>query len=211
MKKILPIGILFVTLTIFSGCGSGNTSDTFQAPPGKVLLEEFSDLQCPACKGAHPLVEKLKERFPNDVFVRFVHFPLEQIHVNAFHAAEAAECVRDQGDDKFWLFVEQAYKNQSSLNDETFIRIGNDIGLDENTFSECLDSNTKAGVVRRDMKEGLRRGVNATPTFFLEGEKVEDRRYEVMVKQIEELLQQQGNAIDTQSSQPENTTESMPE
>ncbi len=173
---------------MFSACGQTISVDI---PEGKVLLEEFSDLQCPACKGAHPLVKELQDNFGDDLIIRFVHFPLEQIHENAFHAAEAAECVRDQDNTneiKFWAFVEAAYANQSSLNDETFVGIAQNLGLDTDVFQACLTSGEKSALVRKDMAIGRKRRVNATPTFFLNGEKVEDRKYEVLVKQIDQLL-----------------------
>lgn len=183
MKKFLLACALTLTL---SACGT--PQDSYEVPEGKVLLEEFSDLQCPACKAAHPLVEKLQERFGDDLVVRFVHFPLEQIHPNAFHAAEAAECAQDQGDEEFWAFVTELYQNQDSLNDETFVEIGTELEFNTDDFSACIESDSKAGIVRADMKEGRSRQVNATPTFFLNKEKVENRKYEVMVLQIEELL-----------------------
>lgn len=186
MKKILLSSVLFSTV-LFAGCGS---PIAIEIPEDRVLVEKFSDLQCPACAGASPLIKKLRERFGNDIEMRFKHFPLEQIHPNAFRAAEAAECAKDQGDEELWEFVEGAYQNQSSLVDETFRTIASDIGLDTEEFSECLSAGGKSGLIRRDMKEGRQRGVNATPTLFINGEKVENRRYEDMVLTIEALLEE---------------------
>ena len=187
MKK-LAVFLSFLSFFFLAAC---SRAPEFVVGEGKVLLEEFSDQQCPACAAAHPLVAKLKEHFGEDLVVRFVHFPLESIHQNAFHAAEASECARDLGgDDAFWGFVEQTYKNQDSLNDDTFTAIAADLGLDATQYATCLTAGEKASLIRRDMAEGRRRQVNGTPTFFLEGEKYEgDRQYEVMVKQIEALLE----------------------
>ena len=91
------------------------------------------------------------------------------------------------------MFVSRAYQNQSSLVDETFKNIAAEIGLNMETFEACLTSGGKASLIKANYREGRNRGVNSTPTFFLEGEKVEQRRYEALVKQIEELLEEKKN------------------
>ena len=67
-----------------------------------VVLEEFSDFQCPACKAAQPTVDEILATFGDRILFKYKHFPLVTIHTQAFRAALAAECANDQG--KFWAY-----------------------------------------------------------------------------------------------------------
>ena len=77
----------------------------------KITLVEFSDLECPACKNAQPIIDRLQSDFPDARFI-FQNFPLEQIHPWAFKAAEYGDCVARNNTDAFWKFLTLAYDNQ---------------------------------------------------------------------------------------------------
>src|SRR3989338_8745378 len=64
----------------------------FGNPDANVKIIEFSDLQCPACKAAHPVVQQIKEEFGDNISFQYYHFPLRAIHPYAQKAAEAVEC-----------------------------------------------------------------------------------------------------------------------
>jgi protein-disulfide isomerase len=100
--------------------------------------------------------------------VRFVYrdFALPN-HPEAQPAAEAALCAHEQG--KFWPFHDRIFENQRALSSESYRRFAADLGLDQKAFGECVDSRKYRGTVEKDYREGESIGVNATPTFFING------------------------------------------
>jgi protein-disulfide isomerase len=104
-------------------------------------------------------VEKGKLKFA------LLDFPLESIHKNAFKAAEATWCAKDQG--KYWEMHERLFTNQQTLNPDDLVGHAKAIGLDEGGFKKCLDEGTYAAAVRKSMTEAQKAGVTGTPAFFL--------------------------------------------
>ncbi len=119
MKRLLSLTV-FLTLSL-AACGTDTTglsADSSRGPAGNpnsaVTVTEFGDLQCPACRSAHTLLEKpLIEKYGSQVRFDFLHFPLQTIHPYALKLAEASECAADQ--EKFWEFLDVAYERQSEL------------------------------------------------------------------------------------------------
>lgn len=140
-------------------------------PNAIVTVEEFADLQCPACRGAQPLVQQILGKYGQQIRFDFKHFPLRSIHQYTFVAAEAAECAADQG--KFWEFEELAYEKQPDLNTKTPTEWAKSLGLDMDLFDRCTRSHIKKKAIMADYDEGQKRGVQGTPTFFVNGKKVE--------------------------------------
>lgn len=133
----------------------------------KVILEEFSDFQCPACRAAQPAVEQILRQFGDKILFKYKHFPLLSIHANAFNAALAAECANDQG--KFWEYHDLLFANQDNLRSSRLVNLAVGLGLNQESFAACLGSRAKSSVVTADMNEGTRRNVNSTPSFFVNG------------------------------------------
>lgn len=140
-----------------------------------LVLEEFSDFQCPACKSAQPTIEDVLNTFGDRIYFKYRHYPLVTIHTQAFRAALAAECANDQG--KFWEYHDLLFTNQPNFSADDLVAYAKQLELKiegEDGFSACLDSRAKTDVVRADMREGDQRGVSGTPTFFLNGELIQD-------------------------------------
>lgn len=141
---------------------------------GKVVLMEFSDFQCPACKSYFPLVEELLTEEGNRVTFVYRHFPLPQ-HGNALPAARAAEAAGMQG--KFWEMYQKLFPNQDSWAAATnatsiFRGYAEELGLDLTKFDlDFSASETKAKVLN-DYKSGLNLKVEGTPTFYINGQKI---------------------------------------
>jgi predicted DsbA family dithiol-disulfide isomerase len=91
--------------------------------------------------------------------------PLEAIHKEAFKAAEASHCARDQG--KYWEMYNRLFANQRQLGRDDLARHAQAVGLDMTAFQRCLDSGKHAETVRKDLAEAQRLGVTGTPTFFI--------------------------------------------
>ncbi len=166
-KKII---FLFIAGLILSACtlseprSARHFLGNDNAP---VLVEEFSDLQCPACGYISPQVKQAIESVPQVARMAYYHFPLPQ-HEFAFQAAEASECAADQG--KFWEYVDLTFQNQTKLNSDLLYSMAKTLGLDETKFKACLTGGTKKDLVKGDVAEGFRRNVNSTPTIYVNGQ-----------------------------------------
>jgi len=173
MKKLLTLSILSTSL--LAACGGGSDV-SMRTPKGNanatVLVEEFADLQCPACAAAHAQVTTpLLEMYGDNIRFEFNHFPLRSIHRFALDTAEMSECAADQG--KFWEFVDVAYEKQAELGFEALMDWAELIGLDTDIAERCWKSHSKRGLVLEDYKEGRDRDVAGTPTYFVNGERVQ--------------------------------------
>jgi protein-disulfide isomerase len=135
-----------------------------------VTIVMFSDFQCSVCAATHPVLQRVLAEYGDKI--RFVvrDFPLEEIHKNAFLAAQAANAANAQG--KFFEFTEILYRNQDALDAASLSRYAADAGLNVAQFELDLQSGKFAGEVRRDMADGKSYGVSGTPTIFVNGVKV---------------------------------------
>jgi protein-disulfide isomerase len=145
----------------------------------KILLIEYGDYQCPSCGGAYPNVKTLLEDYGSDVTLVFRNFPLTSIHPNALAAASAAEAAGLQG--KYWEMHDKLYQNQSewsnldtSKRTVMFKSYASSLGLDIDKFESDLAGKQVSQKITFDTAVGKSVNVNATPTFFLNGEKLDD-------------------------------------
>ena len=131
-----------------------------------IELVEYGDFECPYCRSAAPSVRKVVDRMGDRVSFEWRNFPIAEKHPHAEHAAQAAEAARAH--DRFREYHDLLFANQEHLEDEDLIRYGQELGID---IADDLRSGRYAGKVRQDYEEGLRLGVQGTPTFFIAGEK----------------------------------------
>lgn len=153
-----------------------NTDHVRGAQDGKLTLVEFGDFQCPACASYEPLIRQVTADNKTILKVVFKHFPLTQIHQNALLGAKAAEAAGLQG--KFWEMHDMLYDKQSDwstgLNAHDFIMTyATTLGLDTKKFANDLNSKAIEEKISAELKEGARLGVQGTPTFFLNGKKLD--------------------------------------
>lgn len=143
-----------------------------------VTLIEYGDFQCPACKAYFPLVKEVKEKYKADIIFQFRNFPLESIHQNARASARAAEAANLQG--KFWEMHDALYENQDSWKDSSnpltiFSSLAKQAGVaDSAKFEEDYRSSAVNAVINADLQEAQKLGASSTPTFILDGKKIED-------------------------------------
>lgn len=141
-----------------------------------VTVTMYSDFQCPYCAQADETLRRLDGEYVTTGKVKHVYKHYAFIGQESLWASEAAECAGDQG--AFWsyhdkLFASQAGENKGAFGIRRLKGFARDLGLDEQKFSSCLDSHTYARKVREETEEGQRLGVRSTPTFFINGRKVE--------------------------------------
>jgi protein-disulfide isomerase len=144
----------------------------------RVTILEFADYQCPYCQRAEDSVEQLLKEYQGKV--RFVHrdFPLPG-HDRAFAAARASGCAGEQG--HFWDFRRSLLASPGDFSDEDFKKRAATLGLDGSTFASCIQSDRLDAAIQESQDDGVRAGVNATPTFFFNG------RMQTGAPSIEEL------------------------
>ncbi len=147
--------------------------DPVKGKPGApVTLVEFSDFQCPYCARATPAVKEIESAYPNDVRVVWKHLPLS-FHPNAMPAALAAEAAREQGGAaKFWAMHDKLFGNQAALSEASYEQYARELGLDVARFRRDVASPKLRARVEEDAQLAQKMGVNGTPTFVVNGERV---------------------------------------
>jgi protein-disulfide isomerase len=150
-----------------------------------VTIVEFTDYQCPGCAATQPTLARLLKEYGDKVRLVARDFPLSQ-HAEAFKAAEAAEAAREQG--KYWEYTEILMRNQSALGVTKLKDYASELDLDRARFDTALDSGKFADTVQRDIEDGLKLGVDSTPTVFINGRRVADKSYDALKAIIERAL-----------------------
>jgi protein-disulfide isomerase len=141
-------------------------------PAAPVTVVEFSDFQCPFCQGAVPAVKDIEKAYPQDVRIVWKHLPLP-MHPNAKPAAVAAEAARAQGGSaKFWAMHDKLFGDQRMLNSDQFAAYAKQLGLDVARFKRDLADPKLLARIEEDAQLAQKLGVNGTPTFIVNGEKV---------------------------------------
>jgi protein-disulfide isomerase len=146
-------------------------------PSAPVLIEEFSDYQCPFCDrfATQTFPALLDNQIANGeaVFV-YYDFPLTSIHPQAIPAANAARCAGDQGAAAYWAMHDHLFDHfgewSNNRANQFFSDYAANIGLDLEQFTTCLENETHVEAVRADLALGQSRGVRSTPSFFLNGQ-----------------------------------------
>jgi protein-disulfide isomerase len=130
-----------------------------------VTIIEFSDFQCPFCKGVQTTLKKILQAHGNNVRLVFRHLPLE-IHPQALPSARAAFCAGEQN--RFWQYHDALFASEE-LSPETFNAIASRLGLDLQQFQTCVTSESSRLAVVKDSQEARRLGINGTPSFIING------------------------------------------
>lgn len=156
----------------------------------KVKLVEFSDLQCPACAAAELVLKNLRTTYPNKIQFIYRHFPLPQ-HSYGRKVASLAEAAGEEG--KFWEMHDKLFEMQSEwsgLPDATsfFLKLVKDLNLDEDKVKQALEKDIFKSKIDDSIAEGQRLGVTSTPTFFLNGRKLNLTTFDDLTKAVEEEL-----------------------
>ena len=169
----------------------------------KVLVEVYSDYQCPFC-GRYYMedIKKLISEYVETGKVRLVYRELAFEGDRSQWAAEAARCANDQG--QFWAYHDKILTERVSQNSTEVYEKSNlkkyaaELGLNSQKFNECLDSGKYAALVQEKTNEALKSGINGTPTTKINGQIVTNDQgealgampYEMLKEKIEKALAQ---------------------
>lgn len=186
LSIVAAVILIFLGIVIFnrkdasaptSGTSNASASNHVKGENAKkVTLVEYGDFQCPACAQYEPTVKEVYEKYQKDIQFQFRHFPLQSIHENALAGSRAAEAAGKQG--KFWEMHDLLYANQTawarSATPQTFYdQYAQSIGLNMDQYKKDFASNETNDVIKADLAEGTKLKVDSTPTFYLDGKKLE--------------------------------------
>ncbi len=187
----LVVGVLMGTVVVLVGMGVlmsrlsaqpvdatvllGDARHATGSAKARVTVVEFADFQCPGCAQIAPVVEQLVKDNPDQLRVIFRQLPLVQIHSHAMAAAEAAEAAGNEG--KFWdmyavLFSRQQEWAEASDAQSRFAAYGQELSLPAELLTQAMTENAYQVEIDKDIQDSQRLGIDATPTFFVNGVKV---------------------------------------
>jgi protein-disulfide isomerase len=216
MKQIIIAVVVVVGIIVGAMMLGGNedsstagavSNNWYGQENGIVTVTEYADFQCPACAQFYPLVKQVKEQFKDEVRFEFKHFPLVQIHPNATTAHRAAQAAAAQG--KFWEMHDLLYEQQQAWSDSTsattiFEGYAQQIGLDVEKYKIDAASSDILSIINADIDAGKNLNVTGTPTFFIDGKKIEDSLTISTLDGFTKVIQ---DAIDAKQSPTTETTQ----
>lgn len=202
---LIAIFIGFIAISVFTKKDDAATGTTAQSEKGsqnfygkedsKVTLTEFVDFQCEACYAYYPYVKQVKELYKDRVRFQVRNFPISSGHQFAMQAARNAEAAAMQG--KFWemhnrIFEGQKMWEQSKDPQVYFDDYAKEIGLDMNRFKEDFAGKNANAVINKDLADARTLGVDGTPTFILNGKKIDNPgpSVEALSKLLDDALAQ---------------------
>jgi protein-disulfide isomerase len=174
---------------------TNNEEKSLGDPDAPVTVVEYMDVECPFCQRyTQTVFPKIVKNYvkPGKVHYRIHHFPLpKRIHPNAMTGAVAAECAARQ--EKFWEFKSLALSNRKELSAETFRTLAGIIEVpDLDRFQQCFRNRETADTVEEELRGGIDRGVEGTPTVFINGNSISGARsYSRYRNAIEQALEQE--------------------
>lgn len=139
----------------------------------QAILVEYSDFECPFCKRFHTTMQEVVKEYGDKVAWVYRQYPLG-FHANAQKESEASECAADQGgNEAFWKYANAIYDRTSSNGSgfalDALVPLASEIGLNGDTFKQCLDSGKFAQKVKDDMAGGAKAGIQGTPGTIIIG------------------------------------------
>lgn len=141
-------------------------------PGAAVKIVEFVDFTCPFSKESFPVMRELLAKYPDKLSLTIRFFSLgDEAHLGGKEAAIASFCAFSQG--KFWEYHDRLFLGQKNFISDDFLNYARQVGLDENLFSACTVSEIVSKTVDEDWQAAAEAGVQGTPTFFVNGEKIE--------------------------------------
>ncbi|MCA9348580.1 thioredoxin domain-containing protein [Candidatus Saccharibacteria bacterium] len=201
---IIAVLVAIIGIGVLSG-GSGNNdgpnvADAEQVnseglATSKVVFTEAGDFECPACASFHTLIKQVASVYQDRVKFEFIHFPLKTIHPNSLAAHRAAQSAALQG--KFWEMHDLLFEQRDLWISTTtsnpvlvFESFASQLGLDMDKFRLDFSSTEVNDYIQANIDLGTEMGVEATPSFFLNGQKLDNTQID-SVEKISKLLDQE--------------------
>lgn len=157
---------------------------------GEAVFVEYLDFECEACLSLYPTVEELREKYGDRVTFVVRYLPL---HGNSVEAAQAAEAAREQGE--FEAMYKTLFDNatewshQETSQREAFFGYAEELGLDMERFEAAYDDPETLAHIEQSAADAEALGVTSTPTFFVDGERLEPTRVEDLTDPLDAALE----------------------
>lgn len=153
-------------------------------PKAKVVVVEYACFQCPFCAHLAPKLRKLKKKYGDKLAYYYKFFPVRS-HPRGVAAALAGFAAFKQG--KFWAMYDLMFQNRAHLEDDDLQKYAREVGLDTGRFKADMKSKEAMRFIERDKLEGMRFGVEGTPTFFVNGKEFKGiQGFDEIVDRIDE-------------------------
>ena len=163
----------------------------------KVTIVSFDDFECPYCSKMHQtLFPNLAKTYGDRIRIIYKDYPLDQIHPWATHAAVDANCLAAQNNDAYWEFADIVHGDQKKIDgdrtsktkstdvlDKLATELGNKYFVNLSQLQQCIQKQD-ASAVRASAAEGDKLGVEATPTLFINGERMEGAAPEEALREV---------------------------
>ncbi len=168
--------------------------DTSQSPfkgpvDAPVVIVEYTDFQCPYCARLGATLDRMMELYSGKIKVVYKSFPLTS-HRYSLQAATTAVAANEKG--KFWEVYKEIFANYNRINEEKLKEIRNQFGLDTPEFMALMNSPEIRNRVVSDRNEGIQLGVQGTPTVFINGKRLDNKRPEGFKAAIDKELKALG-------------------
>lgn len=165
-----------------------------------ITLVEYGDFQCPHCAQAHPVVKNILDEHEGDVQFVYRHYHVTQPNLTTLNASRTAVAAKRQ--DQFWemhdlLFERQDEWGQDPDASQMFRDYAEELSLDMDQFEQ--DFEEAQSRVERDVSIAQQLSVASTPTFYLNGELVEDS-FRELPKRVESELETRETADEDNES-----------
>lgn len=160
-------------VTMFSGAPVSENDYPTGNKKSDIVIVEYSDTECPFCARLHPTMSQIQSEYEDRVSFVYRHFPLTQIHPNAYAEAQAIECVGKQlGSQKRRDYIDQIFAYKIKNNSMTLLKNGKEelaknLGVDIKEFSSCLSGVESSARVSDSIQDGVKAGVSGTPATFI--------------------------------------------
>jgi len=151
----------------------------------KITIVEFGDFSCSLCKSSFSKLREIGKNHSQNVKIIFRDFPV----VNEYSSdlALAGRCAGEQG--LFWVMYDKLYLNQGVSQENEILELAKQIGVEEEKFKICFESKKYSTAIQKDLADGFDLEIQGTPTFFINGYKIEgDIPYDTFIKIIDQLL-----------------------
>lgn len=172
----------------------------------KVTIVNYDDFECPFCAKMHTAVLDALHKYGNQIRVVYKDFPLEEIHPWADRAAVDSNCLAVQNGDAYWDFADYVHANQSSITgkdehrtengmsdavDKVTLDIGRKHNLNVSQLQACIKDQTEKATLKKSVEEASGLDISATPTMFVNGERLEgavgeDALFDVINKHLQD-------------------------
>ncbi|HET7324291.1 MAG TPA: thioredoxin domain-containing protein [Halococcus sp.] len=181
-------------LPCFESNGANSVNQPLPAPKkgdpkSNVTVAAYEDFGCPHCREyTLNVVPKIEKQYIKPGKIRYEHydFPIPVVKPESFTAANAARAAQVRaGDEAFWVYAEQLFKNQDALGPDLYASIADAMCLKGETVRNAAKNRKYKKTVMGDRTQGLKQGVSATPTVFVNGTALSDHSFDAISSAIE--------------------------